>query len=105
MESSIFLEQDNEGAIKMEKNGRSSAGPRSRHINIRYFWIHDRTKSAGVTNRHCPAEEMLGDFFTKPVQGNLFRKFKDAILGHSTHVKALMLELDGPSCESVTRRT
>ena len=31
------FKQDNESAIKLEKNGRTSAGPKSRHIKIRYF--------------------------------------------------------------------
>ena len=87
MKDTMF-EQDNESAIKLEKNGRASAGPRSRHIDIRYFWIKDRTKLADITIRHCPTLQMLGDFFTKPLQGNLFRKFCDAILGY-THVNML----------------
>ena len=36
-----YFEQDNESAIKLVKNGRASAGPKSRHIDIRYFWIKD----------------------------------------------------------------
>jgi Reverse transcriptase (RNA-dependent DNA polymerase) len=86
-----YFEQDNESAIKMEKNGRTSAGPRSRHIDIRYFWIKDRVKSAGVKIRHCPTLQMLGDFFTKPLQGNLFRIFRDVILGYH-HVDTLVLD-------------
>jgi hypothetical protein len=39
-----FLEQDNESAIKLETNGKRSAGPKSRHVDIRYFWIKDRTE-------------------------------------------------------------
>jgi hypothetical protein len=31
---------------------------------------------------------MLGDFFTKPLQGNLFRTFRDVILGYH-HVDTL----------------
>ena len=31
--------QDNESAIKMEKNGIGSASNKSRHINIRYFLL------------------------------------------------------------------
>ena len=85
-----FLEQDNESAIKLETNGRTSAGPKSRHINIRYFWIKDRTQAAGITIRHCPTLRMLGDFFTKPLQGNLFRTFRDVILGYK-HVRTLDL--------------
>ena len=83
-----ILEQDNKSAIKMEKNGKVSAGLRSRHIDIWYFWIKDRTRAAGIKIRHCPTAQMLGDFFTKPLQGSLFRKFRDAILGYS-HVNSL----------------
>ena len=75
------LEQDNESAIKMEKNSKASAGPRSRHVDIRYFWI--RAKAASIIIRLCPTAEMLGDFFTKPLQGSLFRKFRSTILGES----------------------
>ena len=77
-----FFEQDNESAIKLEKNGRRSAGPKSRHVDIRYFWIKDRVKEHGITIRHCPTLRMLADFFTKPLQGALFRKFRDVILGY-----------------------
>ena len=84
-----YLEQDNESAIKMEKNGRLSAGPKSRHINIRYFWIKDMVKDANITIRHCPTTVMLADFFTKPLQGQLFHKFKAVLLGHA-HVDTLV---------------
>ena len=30
---------------------------------------------------YCPTGEMLVDFYTKPLQGNLFQKFKDVIIG------------------------
>jgi hypothetical protein len=83
-----FFEQDNESAIKLETNGRSSAGPKSRHINIRYFFIKDRTKELEIKIRHCPTLRMLADFFTKPLQGSLFVKFRDVILGYK-HVDSL----------------
>ena len=89
---SSFLEQDNESAIKLEKNGRMSAGPKSRHINIRYFWIKDRTKAEGIAIRHCPTLHMLADFFTKPLQGILFKRFRDVILGYK-HVNSLALDV------------
>jgi len=59
-----------------------SAGQKSRHINIRYFWIKDQTKELEINVRHCPPLSMLADFFTKPLNGNLFRKFRDVILGY-----------------------
>ena len=36
-----ILYQDNQSAIILEKNGLKSAGNKSRHINIRFFWIKD----------------------------------------------------------------
>jgi hypothetical protein len=43
-----FFEQDNESAMKLEKSGRAPVGQKSRHINIRYFFIKDRTKDLGI---------------------------------------------------------
>jgi hypothetical protein len=86
--SSNILEQDNQSAIHLATNGRSSAGPKSRHIDIRYFWLQDRIKSGNVIIRHCPTLEMLADFFTKPLQGHLFRFFKAVVLGQR-HIDTL----------------
>ncbi|KAI2490730.1 Reverse transcriptase (RNA-dependent DNA polymerase) [Fragilaria crotonensis] len=97
------LQQDNESAIKLEKNGRMSAGQKSRHIDIRYFWIKDRVQSNGVTIQHCPTLEMLADFFTKPLQGNLFRRFRDVILGYS-HIDTLRRDPAVPVEERVGKR-
>jgi hypothetical protein len=101
--SQCFFEQDNESAIKLEKNGRSSCGPKSRHINIRYFFIKDRTATENITIRHCPTLEMLADFFTKPLQGTLFRKFRDVILGYK-HVSTLSKVVDTAAQERVGER-
>jgi Reverse transcriptase (RNA-dependent DNA polymerase) len=76
-----FLEQDNESAIKLEVNGRTSAGAKSRHLNIRYFWIKENLEDFHIHVRHCRTLKMLADFFTKPLQGALFRIFRDIILG------------------------
>ena len=87
LESNIFS-QDNQSAIKLEKNGRASAGQKSRHIHIRYFFVKDRVKIENIDIVHCPTEEMLADFFTKPLQGQLFEKFKRVLMGH-VHINTL----------------
>ena len=69
-----IFHQDNESAIKMQTNGKASCGQRSRHIDIRYFFITDHSKRNNIDITHCPTEDMLADFFTKPLQGSLFRK-------------------------------
>ena len=32
---------------------------------------------------HCPTEEMIADYFTHPLQGKMFRYFRDLIMGIS----------------------
>ena len=49
--------QDNESAIKMEKNGRNSCTGNSRHVSIRYFFIKDRVEKGEVTILYCPTEK------------------------------------------------
>ena len=65
----------------MEKNSKSSSGNRTKHINIRYFFVTDRTKKGEVMVDWCPAYDMTGYLFTKPNQGSLFRRFRDMIMG------------------------
>ena len=67
----------------MEKNGLKSCGEKSRHINIRYFFIADIVKREGIQIRHCPTERMLADYFTKPLQGKLFIELRNQIMGIS----------------------
>ena len=73
--------QDNESAVTLEKNGLASAGKRSRHINIRCFFLKDRISKGEVTIKCCPTDEMIGDYFTKPLQGGEFKKFRNETLG------------------------
>ena len=78
-ESTLY--QDNTSAMKMERNGRDSCSQKSRPIDIRYFWIKDRLQNAPNKLEYCPTEQMLADFFTKPLQGNLFKKFRHVVMG------------------------
>ena len=74
------LYQDNQSAMLLEKNGRGSSSKRTRHINIRYFFIADRISNDEVRVEYCPTGDMVADFFTKPLQGSLFRKMSNAIM-------------------------
>jgi hypothetical protein len=75
------LHQDNQSAMLLENNGIYSAGKGSKHIHIRYYFITDRIKRKEFKVMYCPTGEMIADFFTKPLQGAQFYKFRDAILG------------------------
>jgi hypothetical protein len=94
--------RQNQSTIRFERNGRRSCGPNSRHIDIRYFFIKDRPGLENIDVQHCPMEQMLADFFTKPLQGSLFRKFREVILGHK-HIDLLKPTMPTPSQERVLK--
>ena len=73
--------QDNKSAQLLEKNGKASSSKRTKRVNIRCFFIADRIQKGEASITWCPASETIGDFMTKPLQGSLFRKFRDAVMG------------------------
>jgi hypothetical protein len=75
------LFQDKKSSILLENNGKASSSKRTRNINIRYFFITDRVNKEEVSVVWCPTGDMIGDYATKPLQGALFRKFRDQIMG------------------------
>ena len=76
-----IIKKDNKSAMLLEVKGRSSAGKRMRHMDIRFFFVNDLVAKGVVTIEHCGASEMLADVFTKPLQAKLFFKFRKAVLG------------------------
>ena len=48
--------------MKMELNGRASAGKRSSHLHIRYFFINDLKEKGLINIEHCPTDKILGDY-------------------------------------------
>jgi hypothetical protein len=71
--------QDNQSTITMIKKGRSTS-ERTRHINIRFFFIKDKLDNGELTVEYLPTEEMIADILTKPLQGELFRKLRAKLL-------------------------
>ena len=76
-----ILHQDNKSAMILEENGNSSSSRRTRHINVRFFFIKDRISNNEVELQYCPTEQMVGDYFTKPLQGKKFFFFRKLIMG------------------------
>ena len=71
--------QDNMSTIAMVKNGRSNSS-RTRHVNIRFFFIHDRMESGEIDIEYKPTKQMIADILTKPLQGELFIHLRDELL-------------------------
>ena len=75
----IILYQDNKSAMILQENGRTSTGKRSRHLNVRYFFVTDVIKKGLLKVMYCPTGDMIADFFTKPIQGGDFKKFRKLV--------------------------
>jgi hypothetical protein len=73
------VHQDNKSTIVLAEKGKSTTN-RTRHINIRYFFVKDRIESNDIKIVYTRTENMVADFFSKPLQGSLFEKFRDIIL-------------------------
>jgi hypothetical protein len=74
------LYQDNQSAMLLEMNGQKSSTKRTRHLDIRYFFITDRIRQKQLSVEYCPTGDMWADIHTKPLQGATFAKFRKLIL-------------------------
>jgi hypothetical protein len=75
--------QDNTSTMKLAKNGKASSGKRTRHFDIKWFYVTDLINRDEVDVRYCPTDDMLGDYMTKPLVGAKFHKFRDLIMNLS----------------------
>ena len=74
------IHQDNQSTMLMAKNGRRSSGKRTRHLNIRYYFVKDKIDSGDIELQYCPTKDMIADILTKPLQGVAFRELRRKLL-------------------------
>ena len=72
--------QDNQSAMLLANNGRASSSKCTLHMIIRYFFVTDRIQVGDLWVEYCLMDDMIADFFTKPLQGSKFIHFRDQIL-------------------------
>ena len=75
------LYQDNLSTTFLANKGRSTS-ERTRHIKIRYFFIRHYIDANEIILEYMPTASMIADIMTKPLHGDLFEKFCDALSGH-----------------------
>jgi hypothetical protein len=90
--------QNNQSTILLERNGRASSGRRTRHNNIRYFFVADRVKNGVVKIEYCPTADMWGDFFTKPLQGSPYKRQRAQIMNLSEDVPLPITSTSSHEC-------
>ena len=78
--TSIKLQQDNTSAIQLENNGRASSHKRTRHIDIRFFFIKDQIDKCVLQVEYCPTDQMDADYMSQAFQGELFDKQRKKIM-------------------------
>ena len=67
----VTIYQDNMSCLALIQRGRPGS-ERSRHINIRHFWLKERADEGDVRYEHLATERMFANMLTKPVQGRQF---------------------------------
>jgi len=76
------LHEDNTSAIHLAKNGRSTSD-RTRHIKLRYFFVKQFLDNGQFVMNYRPTDYMTADILTKPLQGDLFTRLRDLLLGYA----------------------
>ena len=70
----FVIGQDNLSTIQLITN-ESNESMRTKHINVRYFWLREKHQASEFTITYVPTGMMIADVLTKPMQGAMFRRF------------------------------
>jgi hypothetical protein len=75
--------QDNTSTMRLEEKGKESSGKRTRHFEIKYFYVTDLVGRNQVKIIYCSTDDMVADYHTKPLTGWKFKLFRDLIMNLS----------------------
>ena len=80
--SESIIEQDNTSAIQLKQNGWKSSSRRTKHIDVRYFYVTDRLKKKDISRVvYKSTGDMQSDYFTKALQGQAFHTHQKTLMG------------------------
>ena len=74
----VKIYQCNKSTISMVYMGHLNS-KRTRHVNIRYFYIKDRIDKGEIKIEYVESSYMLADILTKPLHGKLFKKLRNVL--------------------------
>jgi hypothetical protein len=80
--------EDNRSTMLLMKNGKLSSGKRTKHLDVRYFYVKDLLDRGIIKLSHCLSEKMIADVFTKPIQGRRFVQMRNIILNVQEALKS-----------------
>ena len=73
----MTLHEDNQGTLAIANDRRFSE--RTKHVNVRYFFIQDEIANGNFKVIYCPTADMLADIFTKALARVPFEKLRDLL--------------------------
>ena len=88
----VYVYQNNQSAILLDTNERKLVGKGIRYVKIKYFVGTNKVKDKELKIIYCPTKEGIADFYTKPLQGALFKEHRNLILGINQDDIPLYLE-------------
>ena len=68
------LIEHNQGAIAIARNPIIHA--RTKHIDIRYHYVHETLQKRIIELRYCPTSDMIADILTKPLNKGRFETLR-----------------------------
>ena len=74
MQNKILIKCDNTSAINISKTPIQHS--RTKHIEIRHYFIRDHVQNKNVILEFVPTEDQLADIFTKPLNGDRFEQIR-----------------------------
>ena len=69
----MVIYQDNLNCMALMKRG-GTGSERSRHINIRHFWVAEKVADGDDGIKHLSTDMMYANALIKPVQGAKFER-------------------------------
>ena len=76
----VILYQDNTSCMALVRRG-GPASERTRHIDIRHFWVKEIVDGKQAIVQHLATEKMFANVLTKPLQGKQFINERDLLTG------------------------
>ena len=77
-ENCIKVSVDNDGAISLANNPLSSA--RTKHIDVRFHFIRELTRSKTISVEYVPTEEQRADILTKALTGAIYKEHRGFLM-------------------------
>jgi hypothetical protein len=82
-QDAVEIFQDNLSCMNLINRGKSNS-ERTRHMDIRYFWLAEQVRNKELKLTHLRTEDMFANLLTKPLQGAQFDRERRMLTGWCT---------------------